>query len=61
MRCTPGRRPFCPSMDNAAGGDSGRCEVRLVLPYPPSANAYWTPSRGRGLVPSGEALAYRRL
>ncbi|AFE10288.1 phage associated protein [Corallococcus coralloides DSM 2259] len=46
-------------MDNAAGEDYGRCQVRLVLPYPPSANAYWKPSRGRGLVPSGEALAYK--
>ncbi|RYY96954.1 MAG: RusA family crossover junction endodeoxyribonuclease [Chitinophagaceae bacterium] len=35
------------------------CEVRLVLPYPPSANAYWRAAKGRGLVPSREALAYK--
>ncbi|RZI76130.1 MAG: RusA family crossover junction endodeoxyribonuclease, partial [Rubrivivax sp.] len=40
-------------------GSTAPCEVRLVLPYPPSANAYWKPARGRGLVPSGEALAYK--
>ncbi|MCY1043312.1 RusA family crossover junction endodeoxyribonuclease [Corallococcus sp. bb12-1] len=39
--------------------DAKPCEVRLVLPYPPSANTYWKPSRGRGLVPSKEALAYK--
>ncbi|RKG99221.1 RusA family crossover junction endodeoxyribonuclease [Corallococcus carmarthensis] len=42
-----------------SGSDVTPCEVRLVLPYPPSANTYWKPSRGRGLVPSGEALAYK--
>jgi len=34
-------------------------EVRLVLQYPPSANTYWKPARGRGLVPSDEATAYK--
>ncbi|MBJ6762792.1 RusA family crossover junction endodeoxyribonuclease [Myxococcaceae bacterium JPH2] len=29
------------------------------LPYPPSANTYWVPARGRGLVPSDEAKAYK--
>lgn len=33
--------------------------IRLSLPYPPSANAYWRASRGRGLVPSSEALRYK--
>ncbi|QSQ24843.1 RusA family crossover junction endodeoxyribonuclease [Pyxidicoccus parkwayensis] len=33
--------------------------MRLVLPYPPSANTYWKPARGRGLVPSDEANAYK--
>ncbi len=42
-----------------SGSDATPCEVRLVLPYPPSANTYWVPARGRGLVPSGEALAYK--
>ncbi|WNZ64194.1 hypothetical protein QEG98_11265 [Myxococcus sp. MxC21-1] len=36
-----------------------RAEVRLVLPYPPSANDYWRPAKGRGLVPSDEAKAYK--
>ncbi|RKG97010.1 RusA family crossover junction endodeoxyribonuclease, partial [Corallococcus sp. CA047B] len=36
-----------------------RCEVHLVLPYPPSANTYWRAAKGRGLVPSREALAYK--
>ncbi|NOK06678.1 MULTISPECIES: RusA family crossover junction endodeoxyribonuclease [Myxococcus] len=35
------------------------CEVRLTLPYPPSANTYWKPSKGRGLVPSDEAERYK--
>jgi Holliday junction resolvase RusA-like endonuclease len=35
-------------------------EVRLVLTFPPSANTYWKPARGRGLVPSDEATAYKR-
>lgn len=30
-----------------------------MLPYPPSANAYWRAARGRGLVPSDEAKAYK--
>lgn len=34
-------------------------EVLLVLPYPPSANTYWRPAKGRGLVPSDEATAYK--
>lgn len=34
--------------------------TRLVLPLPPSANTYWVPARGRGLVPSKTALAYKR-
>ncbi|GHG79592.1 hypothetical protein GCM10012319_31610 [Comamonas sp. KCTC 72670] len=33
--------------------------MRLTLPYPPSANTYWKPSKGRGLVPSDEAKAYK--
>ncbi|HZI06723.1 MAG TPA: RusA family crossover junction endodeoxyribonuclease [Archangium sp.] len=33
--------------------------IRLTLPYPPSANTYWKPSRGRGLVPSDEAGQYK--
>lgn len=33
--------------------------TRLTLPYPPSANTYWKPAPGRGLVPSGEALRYK--
>ncbi|WP_254624869.1 RusA family crossover junction endodeoxyribonuclease [Myxococcus sp. CA051A] len=40
-------------------GGQPLAEVRLVLPYPPSANTYWKPSRGRGLVPSDEATAYK--
>ncbi|UAW08030.1 hypothetical protein Mx4_p31 [Myxococcus phage Mx4] len=36
-----------------------RAEVCLVLPYPPSANDYWRPARGRGLVPSDKAIAYK--
>ncbi|WP_395843003.1 RusA family crossover junction endodeoxyribonuclease [Archangium violaceum] len=34
-------------------------QIRLTLPYPPSANTYWKPARGRGLVPSNEALRYK--
>lgn len=34
-------------------------ELRLVLPYPPSANAYWRAAPGRGLVPSDEARRYK--
>ncbi|WP_395806891.1 RusA family crossover junction endodeoxyribonuclease [Archangium minus] len=34
-------------------------QIRLTLPYPPSANTYWKPARGRGLVPSDEALRYK--
>lgn len=34
-------------------------QLRLTLPYPPSANTYWKPARGRGLVPSDEALQYK--
>jgi Holliday junction resolvase RusA-like endonuclease len=33
--------------------------IRLVLPYPPSANTYWKPAPGRGLVPSAEATPYK--
>lgn len=33
--------------------------IRLTLPYPPSANKYWKPARGRGLVPSDEAGRYK--
>ncbi|MFY0567051.1 RusA family crossover junction endodeoxyribonuclease [Archangium lansingense] len=33
--------------------------LRLTLPYPPSANTYWKPARGRGLVPSDEARRYK--
>ncbi|WP_181790781.1 RusA family crossover junction endodeoxyribonuclease [Myxococcus llanfairpwllgwyngyllgogerychwyrndrobwllllantysiliogogogochensis] len=40
-------------------GGQPLAEVRLVLPYPPSANTYWRPARGRGLVPSDEATAYK--
>ena len=35
-------------------------KLELTLPYPPSANSYWRAARGRGLVPSAEALAYKR-
>ncbi|QSQ17214.1 RusA family crossover junction endodeoxyribonuclease [Myxococcus landrumensis] len=31
----------------------------MTLPYPPSANAYWRAARGRGLVPSAQATAYK--
>ncbi|QRK08087.1 RusA family crossover junction endodeoxyribonuclease [Archangium violaceum] len=34
-------------------------QIRLTLPYPPSANTYWKPARGRGLVPSDEARRYK--
>lgn len=34
-------------------------ELRLTLPYPPSANTYWKPAPGRGLVPSDEARRYK--
>lgn len=33
--------------------------IALTLPYPPSANTYWKPARGRGFVPSAEALRYK--
>ena len=33
--------------------------LTVTLPWPPSANAYWRPSRGRGLVPSEEARRYK--
>ncbi|HEX5750033.1 MAG TPA: RusA family crossover junction endodeoxyribonuclease [Archangium sp.] len=33
--------------------------IRLTLPYPPSANTYWKPAPGRGLVPSDEARRYK--
>lgn len=33
--------------------------LRLVLPYPPSANAYWRIVPKRGLVPSDEAKRYK--
>lgn len=33
--------------------------LRLVLPYPPSANQYWRIVPRRGLVPSDEAKRYR--
>lgn len=33
--------------------------LRLSLPYPPSGNRYWRASRGRGMVPSHEALRYK--
>lgn len=42
-----------------SGSNAVDCEVRLVLPYPPIASAYWKPARDRGLVPSGETLAYK--
>lgn len=32
----------------------------VTLPLPPSANEYWRASKGRGLVPSREALEYKR-
>lgn len=35
--------------------------IRLTLPYPPSANTYWKPAPGRGLVPSDEARRYKAL
>lgn len=35
--------------------------ISLTLPYPPSANAYWKPAPGRGLVPSDEARRYKAL
>ncbi|QQR46560.1 RusA family crossover junction endodeoxyribonuclease [Myxococcus xanthus] len=34
-------------------------EVRLVLPFPPSTNEYWRAARGRGMVPSHKAEAYK--
>ena len=34
--------------------------LRLELPWPPSSNRYWRASKGRGLVPSDEAIAYKR-
>lgn len=34
--------------------------VDLVLPFPPSANRYWRSAPGRGMVPSSEALEYKR-
>lgn len=36
-----------------------RCQLKLVLPFPPSANVFWVPARGRGLVPSHEAIKYK--
>lgn len=48
----------CPP-PNPAPHTSEPAEVRLVLPYPPSANAYWRAAPGRGLVPSSEATAYK--
>ncbi len=33
--------------------------LRLTLPYPPSANEYWVPAPGRGLVPSKTSLVYK--
>lgn len=35
-------------------------ELRLTMPYPPSANEYWKPAPGLGLVPSRKALAYKK-
>lgn len=35
------------------------CSVNLILPWPPSANGYWRPYRGRGLVPSDAAKKYK--
>ncbi|WP_426747223.1 RusA family crossover junction endodeoxyribonuclease [Myxococcus faecalis] len=46
-------------MDSPRDASSGAAVVQLVLPYPPSANTYWRPSKGRGLVPSSEATAYK--
>lgn len=34
-------------------------EISITLPAPPSANDYWKPARGRGLVPSDEGLAFK--
>jgi crossover junction endodeoxyribonuclease RusA len=31
----------------------------ITVPIPPSANEYWVPARGRGLVPSKKAMAYK--
>jgi crossover junction endodeoxyribonuclease RusA len=35
--------------------------LHLVLPMPPSANAYWRAAPGKGLVPSRRALAYKAV
>lgn len=34
-------------------------EISITLPAPPSANDYWRPAKGRGLVPSDEGLAFK--
>lgn len=35
--------------------------LKLILPFPPSANRYWRSAPGKGLVPSAEAEAYKQL
>lgn len=35
--------------------------IKLTLPFSPSANRYWRSAPRKGLVPSAEAEAYKRL